>query len=279
MIGIVDVGGGLRDIYGAGIMDTLMKKGITVDYLIGVSSGSANITSYAAGQIGRNYKYYIEYSFRHQYMSFREYLLHGSFINLDYIYGTLYNSDGENPLDYPAIVSSPMQITIVATDAISGSPVYFEKNDLYQDDYGAIKASSNIPIINSVYQWRGGYYYDGGISDPIPYRHALINGCSKLVIILTRPRNYCLSERKFRSLSPKLLTKYPRATELLRQRAKLYNRQLAECLQLENEGRALVVAPEQTGNMKTLTKDRVSLQMLYEEGLRDAEKIIDFINS
>lgn len=40
--GVVDVGGGLRGIYGVGIMDYCMDQGIHFDCCIGVSAGSAN---------------------------------------------------------------------------------------------------------------------------------------------------------------------------------------------------------------------------------------------
>lgn len=69
MTGIVDVGGGLRGIYGAGIFDYCMEQGIHFDYCIGVSAGSANVCSYIAGQKGRNYQFYTDYSFRKEYMS------------------------------------------------------------------------------------------------------------------------------------------------------------------------------------------------------------------
>ena len=62
--GVVDVGGGLRGIYAAGILDFCMDHGIRFDLGIGVSAGSANLASYAAGQIRRNYKFYTEYAFR-----------------------------------------------------------------------------------------------------------------------------------------------------------------------------------------------------------------------
>lgn len=49
-IGIVDVGGGLRGIYAAGVLDYCMDQGIRFDVGIGVSAGSANLASYTAGQ-------------------------------------------------------------------------------------------------------------------------------------------------------------------------------------------------------------------------------------
>ena len=48
--GIVDVGGGLRGIYAAGVLDYCMDQNIRFDLGIGVSAGSANLASYAAAQ-------------------------------------------------------------------------------------------------------------------------------------------------------------------------------------------------------------------------------------
>ena len=51
MVGIIDVGGGLRDIYGAGVFDRLLDDGVQLDYCLGVSAGSANVASYLAKQL------------------------------------------------------------------------------------------------------------------------------------------------------------------------------------------------------------------------------------
>ena len=51
--GVVDVGGGLRDIYGSGVFDYLLEKNIHFDVCFGVSAGSANISSYLSGQAGK----------------------------------------------------------------------------------------------------------------------------------------------------------------------------------------------------------------------------------
>ena len=61
---IIDVGGGLRGVYAAGVFDRCLDTGVHFDVGIGVSAGSANILAYAAGQRGRNYTFYAEYPFR-----------------------------------------------------------------------------------------------------------------------------------------------------------------------------------------------------------------------
>ena len=107
---VVDVGGGLRGIYAAGVLDRCMEDKVYFDVGIGVSAGSANVSSYIAGQKGRNYKFYAEYSARKEYMSLHNFLVKKSYIDMDYLYGELSNSGGENPLDYAVIAKAPLRL-------------------------------------------------------------------------------------------------------------------------------------------------------------------------
>ncbi|MGN0709040.1 MAG: patatin-like phospholipase family protein, partial [Anaerovoracaceae bacterium] len=150
MTGVVDVGGGLRGIYGAGVFDWCLQNDVRFDFNIGVSAGSANVMSYMAGQQGRNYIFYTQYSFRRDYMSFHEFIRTGNYVNLEYVFGeALSNSGGEYPLDYDtaaAEVASGRIVKIVSTDAVTGRPTYFDFSDMSRDDYGAVKASSCVPL-------------------------------------------------------------------------------------------------------------------------------------
>ena len=51
---LIDVGGGMRDVYGAGVLDCFLDEGISFPRAIGVSAGSGNLVSFLAGQRGRN---------------------------------------------------------------------------------------------------------------------------------------------------------------------------------------------------------------------------------
>ena len=62
--GIIDIGGGLKGVYSAGIYDNLIDRGIKFDYYLGVSAGAANLSSYMAGQRGRNSNFYLDYAWR-----------------------------------------------------------------------------------------------------------------------------------------------------------------------------------------------------------------------
>ena len=99
-LGVIDVGGGFRDIYGAGVFDWCLDHDVNFDYCIGISAGSANLASYLARQRGRNYTFYMDYVFRKEYASLDNWLKTRNYVDLDYVYSTLSNSDGENPIDY-----------------------------------------------------------------------------------------------------------------------------------------------------------------------------------
>lgn len=277
--GIVDVGGGLRGVYAAGIFDYCLDMGIQFDFCIGVSAGSANVTSYMAGQKKRNYPFYTEYPFRKEYMSIRNFLFKRSYIDMDYLYGTLSNSTGENPLDYPSLKKSSAELVVVATNAQTGKAVYFDKDDLKQDEYDILKASSSIPFVCKPYEIDGVFYYDGALGDPVPVEKAFQCGCDKVVVILSKPKDVMRSPKKDNILADRIQKKYPLAAEQLKKRAEHYNQGVQLSKEYEAQGRVLIVAPDDTCGVDTLTKNREALQRFYEKGYRDAQAIPEFLKS
>ncbi len=276
-IGIIDVGGGLRGIYAAGVLDYCMDNDIRFDLGIGVSAGSANLASYAAGQTGRNYRFYTEYAFRKQYMSLGNFITKKSYVDMDYVYGTLSDSDGENPLDYQALRDNPMEFIVVATDAETGQAKYFDKSDIKQDDYGIFKASSSIPFACRPYPVKGSSYYDGAISDPVPIEKAFKLGCDRVAVILTKPENVLRNSKKDRKIAALIRKKHPAAAENLCQRAQIYNDEVALAKEYAKQGKAVIIAPDNTCGVDTLTKDKNALRQLYEKGYRDGQKIADYL--
>lgn len=277
--GIVDVGGGLRGIYAAGILDYCMDQDIHFDLGIGVSAGSANLASYAAGQRGRNYQFYTEYAFRRQYMGLHNFILKKSYVDMDYVYGTLCRADGENPLDYPALRDNPMEFLVVATDAQTGRAKYFDKTALRQDDYNILKASSSIPFACKPYIVQGRPYYDGALSDPVPVEKALQLGCDRVVVILTRPEHTTRTPETDRKAAACIRRKYPAAAKRLCLRAQLYNTEVAAAQKYAKSGKSLIIAPDHLCGAGSLKRNKESLRRLYKKGYRDAGKIAAFVGA
>jgi predicted patatin/cPLA2 family phospholipase len=276
--GIVDVGGGFRGIYATGVLDYCIDNDIRFDLGIGVSAGSANLITYMADQRGRNYQFYTEYALRKEYAGIKNFITKKSFIDLDYVYGTLSNSDGENPLDYQAVVASPMEIVVVATEAKTGEATYFDKSDIHQDDYGIMKASCAIPFVCRPYAVNGRLYYDGALADAVPVQKAFQLGCDRVVLLLTLPEDTIRTGKRDKRLANFIRKKYPLSAEKLRRRAENYNKSIMLAKQLAESGKLLIVAPDDICGTSTLCRDTDALRRLYKKGYRDGARIADYLN-
>lgn len=275
--GVIDTGGGLRGIYGAGVLDYCMDNDLQFDLCCGVSAGAANLISYQAGQSRRNLMFYLDYAFRKEYMSMDNFLKSGSYLNLDYIYGTLTNAGGENPLDFSAVCRNPSVLTIVSTNAETGRARYFDKSEMETNHYDILKATCAIPVVCRPQVIDGNRYFDGALSDPVPIRYALDSGCDKVVLILTKPQHHLKPSKADKRLSLLIRNRYPEAAKDLKLRAVRYAQGVKYVQQLEQEGRALIVSPESIEGMSTLTKDRKALMDLYLNGYKGGERIRTFL--
>lgn len=275
---IIDVGGGLRGVYAAGVLDHCMDEQISFDLCIGISAGSANVAAFLAGQRGRNYRYFTEYPSRREYMSLQNFLIKKSYLDLDYIYGTLSYSYGEDPLDYESLAANLAECLVIACNARTGETRYFTKQDFHKNDYSILKASSAIPFVCHPYAVDGTLYFDGALGDTIPIDKAFDLGCERVVLVLTKPRDVLRTDKKDRALARCIERRYPKAAQRLRGRAQRYNEGVAKATEYEKQGKLLIVAPESTDGVDTLTKDKEALQRLYQRGYRDGQAIRGFLS-
>lgn len=262
-------GGGMKCAYSAGVLDGLTDDRINFDECIGVSAGSGNGASFISGQRGRNKRFYIDHFKEHTYFGFKNLIKTGSFFDLQYIYGTLTNSDGKDPLDFDKIMKSKTEFYAVSTDAASGRPHYFSKDEMTQDDYRAIMASCAIPVLCKPVEIGGRLYYDGGVSDPIPIRKAIDDGCDKIVLILENPRSFVRRAQKYKLIYNIALRKYPKTAECISSRHIEYMKTIDMVGRLESEGKVFVFAPSAEYNASAGTKDMETLTKLYELGIKD----------
>ena len=275
--GIIDCGGGLRGIYGAGVFDYCLDNNISFDVVIGISAGSANLASFISGQRGRNYHFYHEYPFRKEYMSVDNFFKKKHYLDLDYVYGELSNSDGENPFDFEKFCENKCEKYIIATDAETGKAQYFNADEMNKNNYWMMKASSCIPVVCSPAVENDIRYFDGGISDPIPIDFAIEKGCERIIVIWTKPLNDIGNFKLDEIVGHAMKKLYPNICEDLLNRKNKVEKGLEYAKKLSRENKVLIVSPESIGKMSTLTKDKEALDKLYKTGYSDAEKIKEFL--
>jgi predicted patatin/cPLA2 family phospholipase len=168
---------------------------------------------------------------------------------------------------------------VVVTDAATGDPVYYDKELMAEGNFDPVKASCAVPGVCQPYPVDGVPGFDGGVADPVPYRHALAEGCDRLVVLLTRPADYVRPPLEHQSAMEKMLRSWPDAYAALKRRYVRYNQDVQAVKDLEQEGKALLVAPSDIAGMSTLTRDKAAIQRLYDMGYAQGERILDFVNA
>lgn len=277
MIGIVDVGGGMRCIYTSGIYDRLLEENYMPDYCLGVSAGAANLITYVAKQKGRTLPFYREYAKRKEYMSIKNLVKTGSFISLDYVYSVLSNEDGENPLDYETFKNSKVIFKAAATKAKNGEAKFFTNEDVLKNNYGVLKASCCLPGVCKPVKFQNDLYFDGGVAEPIPIKKAFEDGCDKVVLVLTKQRKEYMTPMLATKVLSARIRKYPEVFELMKTLHIRCADIFEKVSQLEKDGKLLVIEPKDCFGMNTLTRDYVPMTKMYEQGYADGEKILEFV--
>ena len=264
--GLVLEGGALRTIFSAGVCDAFLDGGLPMpDYTIGVSAGIAYGVSYLSRQSRRNLKLVTTYANDSRYMSMRNLLdrRNRSYFGLKFAYETIPNQ--LLPFDYDTFEAYPGTVEAVVTNVNTGKAEYLPVPRRDAPNL-VLEATCAIPLMFPVIEVDGQPYLDGGCADPIPWKRAFEVGCARVVVILTRERDYRKdSDGSFRMVNS-TFRKSPEFVEAMRTRAERYNASREELFALEREGKVLVIAPEDTLGCSRTEKDLEVLRGLWQTG-------------
>jgi predicted patatin/cPLA2 family phospholipase len=274
-IGLVLEGGGMRGVYTGGVLETFLEEKLFFPYVIGVSAGACSAVSYLTRQRGRNRRVTVDMAAHPEYLGLRSLVKTGSYFGYKFIFEKIPNE--LDPLDYDALFAAKERFVMVATDPVSGKPVYFgdevwrKNRDVFT---AVIKASSSLPFIARAVNVEGRLLYDGGITDPIPVRKALADGCERVVVVLTKYASYRVKPFRQRRTARWVYRRYPRFIEALERRDQVYNETIAFLEKLEEEGRAFIIRPSQLLPAGRTERDTAKLEALYKLGESDAAELM-----
>lgn len=273
-VGLVLEGGGMRGLYTCGVLEYFMEKNLYFNYIIGVSAGACNAVSYISRQKRRNEKVIINFVNDWRYMSFRSLIFKKSYFGMDFIFDEIPHR--HVPFDYETFQKSSCKFIIVTTDCQTGKPFYLNKKDL-GEKFQALRASSSLPMLSPIVNYKGHELLDGGLSDSIPIKKSIKDGNTKNIIVLTRNEGYRKSPGKFSALLKLKYKNYPRLVEAMLNRHREYNATLDYIKQLENDGKAIVIRPSKGLVVGRLEKDPHKLHGLLQDGYNDVRNCYDRI--
>ena len=275
--GLVLEGGAMRGLWSAGVTDVMMEHGIRPDGLIGVSAGAAFGCNYKSWQAGRAIRYNTRFARDARYSGLRSLLTSGDYFNARFGYHVVpYEYD---LFDVKTFEQNPMQFIAVCTDVETGQAVYHDISHVDYDELEWLRASASMPVASKVVEVGGRKLLDGGVSDSIPLEYFERIGYRRNVVVLTQPRGYQKAHNRLMPLMRLSLRKYPLMVKALDERHIMYNKQLAYVAQAEQEGRCLVIRPDEKIPIGHISHDPGQMRRVYELGRQVGERYIDQIKT
>ena len=278
--GLVLEGGGMKGVYTAGVLDFFLDKGIEFSSVYGVSAGACHMCSYLSRQRGRALDVNVDYLDTRRYCSLESLVTTGDLFNVNICYHLI--PEYLYPYDYEAFRQYKGKAFSVATDIVTGRPVYFRIRDM-KADIDKIRASASLPLVSRNVKIGDSYYLDGGISDSIPLQQSVIDGNRKNVVVMTKEVGYVRKPSSQLGLVKVRYARYPKVYELMASRHTNYREQLEYIERQQELGKAFVIRPKVASAVSRVEKDIKKLRALYQQGYDEAadcyEELLKFLEA
>ncbi len=260
----------MRGMFTCGVIDVLMEQDIRFDGAAGISAGAVFGCNYKSKQIGRPIRYNKKYCNDPRFCSIRSLIRTGDMYGVDFCYREL--PDELDPFDRETFRKDPSEFYVGATDVKTGKCVFHKCTDGGETDIRWMQASASMPVVSRPVSVDGFLLLDGGISDAVPYRFMEEQGYNRNLIVLTQPEGYRKS--KTSPLLLRLLRKYPAIAEAMENRHAMYNRQMEEIKEKEEQGTTFVIRPSMALGISRTEHDPGELERVYQEGRREALRVL-----
>ena len=276
--GLVLEGGGMKGVYTAGVLDFFLDQGIDFAKCYGVSAGACHLCSYLSKQRGRAYAVVADYLDDPNYWGISSLLRTGDLFNVDMCYRQI--PETLNPFDYETYDKNPSKGYAVVTNIETGRAEYIPFGDLHEN-IRAVRASASLPLVSRNVRIGDSLYLDGGLADPIPLLHSVLDGNRKNVVIMTKEVGYRRKPSKNLGLIRLRYARYPKVYELMKNRHIEYNKTLDYLQEQVNNKTAFLIRPQVKSDVGRIEKDKKKLKALYEEGYEEARRchrgLIEFL--
>jgi len=158
-VGLALGSGSFRGFAHIGVLKSLLKHNIPIDYLTGSSIGAWVAAYYAVFQDTKKLEADLSAQPADNLPMLFDFSLTGGFIGGGKVSDVL-----EKGLKHHNFSDAKTPLKIVATDLVGGQPYIFENGDIAR----AVRASISVPLVFKPLPYKGHLFVDGGLSNPIP---------------------------------------------------------------------------------------------------------------
>ncbi len=189
-LGLVVEGGGMRGCVSGGALQALGDLGLqnAFDAVYGSSAGAINGTYFLSGQRD-GVDIYHKHIASTEFIDLKRLLNRKSgnpaALNLEYLLDHVIEE--VLPLDFDAVLQSAIPLKVVASSLDSLAPVLLEEFKDKKDLVECLRASANVPkVAGDPVLHRGHRLVDAAVFEAVPFRSAIADGCTHVVVLCTR---------------------------------------------------------------------------------------------
>jgi predicted patatin/cPLA2 family phospholipase len=226
VVALVVEGGGMRGAVPAGMCLVLEAAGLmaSVDVVYGCSSGALSGCFAAAGQASLWATSFEDCASR-EFIDRRRALRGRPVLDLDFLFGDVIAR--RRSLSAAGLAGGP-EFRAVAVSATGAELRVLRDFESTADLLAGVRASCSIPVLTGAPPtYRGEPMVDGGLLESIPYRTALRDGATHVLVLRSRDASYRAS-REGRLVEPMVARTHPALVPLLRSCGERYNRDASE---------------------------------------------------
>jgi predicted patatin/cPLA2 family phospholipase len=187
-LGLVIEGGAMRSVYSAGGAVALARLGFTdlFDEVYATSAGVMNASYFLSDQPDIGITVYYESCTSRLFMNP---LRLWKVLDIDYLFDQVITI--AKPLDVDKVMASRSKFFVALIDKGSGEGLLAEKSTTGTPWVQVLKAATSMPVFyNRTVNVDGRPCMDGGLAIPFPLEQAIANGCTDLLVLLSRPSEY-----------------------------------------------------------------------------------------
>lgn len=187
-VGLAIEGGGMRGVVSGAMLTALEDLGYAdaFDGVYACSSGAVNGAYFVARGTWYPLSIYFDDLTTGRFIDFRRLLRGVGPMDLDYVFDVVLAE--RKPLAYQTILESPQRLHVTVTDVDTLEPSDVTDFESVDDLRSALQASAWLPIaVRGTATFRGHRAIDGGVLRFHPFRAALLDGCTHILSLSTRP--------------------------------------------------------------------------------------------
>lgn len=268
-------GGGMRGAFTSGVVTTLLDAGIHTSWVGGISAGTTCLANYVSRDAERAQRSFVEFAAEPEFGDWRTWLKGKGVFNAEWIYEHTGGPDQALPFDFDTFSADPAQVRIGAFRCADGQIVYWGREDVaaLPSLMKRVRASSTMPALMPITTIDGVDYCDGalGPTGGFALDAALADGYERFVVVMTRERGYRKPRPRLPAAYRQIFRRYPAIAKALLDRPDNYNRTLDDLLDLERQGRAFLIFPDEMP-IKNSERNLTRLRAVFDAGRAQSQR-------